>query len=128
MASDATAHDPARGARWITWTQIALVFVGLCYVVLGLVFLPLFPVLIAADGGDAPPAAFTLALSIIMLLVCLGFGAGNFVVAWGLSRRAKWAWILALVLGGIYAPSGCLPFGVLVLYGMLNGDTRALFD
>ncbi|MCK6505614.1 hypothetical protein L6R53_19815 [Myxococcota bacterium] len=114
-------------SRFITWSQVTLVFVGACYLLLGIVMIPLFPMMAAADGNEVPPAV-ALGFSLFILVVAAGFGLLNFVAAWGLGRRAKWAWIMTIILGGIYAPSGCMPFGVLLLYAMLNAEGRAQFE
>lgn len=114
-------------SRTITWAQVTLVFVGVCYMLLGVVMVPLFPMMAAADGNELP-AGLSLIFSLFILAVAGGFGLLNFVAAWGLGRRAKWAWIMTLILGGIYAPSGCMPFGVFLLYAMLNAEGRAQFE
>lgn len=114
-------------SRFITWSQITLVFVGVCYILLGIVMVPLFPLMAAEDGAELPPA-LSWGFGLFILLVSGAFGLLNFVAAWGLGRRAKWAWIMTLILGGIYAPSGCMPFGAFLLYAMLNAEGRAQFD
>ncbi|MCB9778858.1 MAG: hypothetical protein H6742_09865 [Alphaproteobacteria bacterium] len=117
------SSSPA-GARWVRITQATLVFVGLCYLALGVAMVPLAPFMLETDQGDPLAGAF----GVILFFVCAVFGAFNFVVAWGLGTRAKWAWIAGIVLGAMYAPSGCMPFGVAVLYGLLCADGRAEFD
>lgn len=112
------------GARWVRITQGTLVFVGLTYFLLGIVMVPLAPFMLETGEGDP----FAMAFAAVMFLVCAGFGAFNLVVVWGLGSRAKWAWIAGLILGAMYAPSGCMPFGALILYGLLNADGKAEFD
>ena len=47
----------------------------------------------------------------------------------GLSRGAKWGWIMSIVVGALYVPNlCCLPVGVFLLYAMLNDDVRQAFS
>ena len=113
--------------RWIGWSRAVLVFVAVSYVFLGIAMVPLFPLMSQEDGSNLP-RAFTLGLGLFMLLVCLGIAGVNLLAAWGLGGRKKWAWILTLILGGMYAPTACLPFGVVLLYAMLHKEGREAFD
>lgn len=110
-------------SRWILW------FCGAMYVLIGIAMGVLIPFGIVADPTMDDDAglvvggcfgAFSFALS-------TGFGALNFLAASGLARRQKWAWIATVVIGAIYAPSICLPFGGALLYGMLNDEVRKAY-
>jgi hypothetical protein len=119
----------ADGDPWVGHCRLILFFTGACYVFLGLALGALFaftPVL-AESGGDPPPPAFGWFMGAVMALFCSGFGAMNFVAAWGLGRGEKWGWVIGLILGAMYAPSICLPIGALLLYGLLNERTRRRF-
>ena len=107
---------------WIKFSVVTLWFCGAIYVLIGLVgvIFGALPALSSARGG----AAFGVLFGGMFLLVGVGCGIGNFVAAVGLARRRKWAWIVTVIIGGIYAPSGCLPFGAILLYAMLRKGVR----
>ena len=106
---------------WIKWTRICLIFVGICYVALGILFTPFLFL------DPEIPLALQLIFAALLLLVGVGVGIVNFLAAWGLGRGAKWAWVVTIILGATYAPSGCLPFGVFFLIAMLNNDVRKAY-
>ncbi|MEZ4238615.1 MAG: hypothetical protein R3F59_21185 [Myxococcota bacterium] len=119
------------GDPWITACRGVLWFTGACYLLLGLASGPLFGFATMVDPETkAPPEIALVAGAVgggVMLVVCGGIAAVNFAAAWGLVRGRMWAWVLTLIVGGIYAPSGCLPFGAVLLYGVLNERTRKRF-
>ena len=114
-------QDVILTSPWIKWTRICLIFVGICYCGLGIVFSPLVFV------DPEMPLAFQLFFVALLLVFGVGIGAVNFAAAWGLAKGAKWAWITTVILGATYAPSGCLPFGVLILIAMLKTDVREAY-
>ena len=121
-AAEALDVPALRFARW------TLVFCGLMYILMGVGAGPLVAWSVQADHpGEPVSSGFTVGLSLVMFLFIAGFGSLNFVAVWGLGRGAKWAWIMALVLGGIYLPSGCFPFGAIVLYGLLKDEVRKAY-
>jgi len=115
--------DEIQNDGWLRATRYVLIFTGACYL------LVIGPVIIEHKFHDAHMSPdFTHALEIgarvVMLAVCGGAAALNFAAAWGLARGKKWAWIMALVLGGLYAPSICMPLGGVILYGLLREPVR----
>jgi tetratricopeptide (TPR) repeat protein len=111
--------SPATPLPWLTAASGALVLAGVVYVALG----PLFMVFLQQSGGfEEPVFAAAFGVGICGLLVAVGLG--NAVAAWGLMRRAKWGWVLALVFAVLYAPSACFPLGILLLYGLLREDSK----
>jgi hypothetical protein len=96
--------------------------------VLGVVF----AVVVLAGGLDEPgqrplPDPFRTVVAVASLALCGGLGGLNIVAAIGLGRRAYWGWLMALVVGAIYVPSGCLPFGAVIVYALLREDARLAF-
>jgi hypothetical protein len=114
-------------ATWVGHAQSVLWFVGACYVLLGIVFMPLYGWGMSQDMPPEVGVPFAIVTGLLGLVCCGGFGVVNFVAAWGLGLRAKWAWILTLCLGAIYLTSACLPFGAVLLYAMLEDNGRKLF-
>lgn len=117
---------------WVRHARTTLNVVGVFYVLIGLAALPAIyfaftadPAVTAEMGGLA--TALGIGLGVFTLAISVGVGALNFVAASGLRRGRKWAWYLTVVLGGIYTPSACLPFGVILLYGMLRDEVRSMF-
>lgn len=117
------ALDPwVNRARWILW------FCGIVYLLLGLVTGPI-------TAGLVTDPEMPQWLSIVILLgctlftfaICGGIGLLNLATANGLGRGSKWAWYAALVIGGLYLPSGCCLFGGVLMAAMLNDKTRRLF-
>jgi len=74
------------------------------------------------SGGSDLLSAFLLALACGLVGVLCGWG--NFVVARGLDERRRWAWNAALIIGAVYAPSVCLPFGWVILRVVLSDDAK----
>jgi hypothetical protein len=113
---------------WIGYARSTLWFCGLVYIVLGLALGPLMGLPMLSDPDTRTMGiVLTLVYTVVCLVFCGGFGVFNLAAASGLGRGKKWAWIAAVAIGGIYAPSACCLFGVVLLYGMLNDKTRRLF-
>ena len=75
-----------------------------------------------------PDAMVLVPVGVLMFVLGGGFGVVNFVAAWGLGARKMWGFIAALVLAAMYLPSGCMPFGAVLGYGLLGHEpTRKLF-
>lgn len=110
---------------WVERSRMVLNLVGAAYLLLGLVGGPAYGLLFSQD--PTLPASFGYVMGGIVGCTGIGMGLANFVASWGLGQRAKWAWIAAVVLGAMYLPSGCMPFGGLVLYGLLQDDSRKAF-
>lgn len=116
-----------RGLPWVKWARYCLVFAGICYVIIGFAS-PLVWYSVPPEARVEPTVQYILIGGIgLTALISLVIGALNFVAARGLVNGRKWAWFLSLVIGAIYAPSACLPLGVVILYGLLREDTRTLF-
>ena len=116
--------------KWIGRVRGILYLVGVMYIVLGVVGAPLISMGFMNDPSlTDDPVAPWLGYGTGALMFCCsgGFGIFNFIAARGLKSGRKWAWILSLCLGGIYAPSACLPFGALILFGLLQADVRSVF-
>lgn len=113
---------------WVVYG--CLIFCAFSYLALGLgMSLGGGMAWLMTDPGDPPmPEAIELGFSIMMLVVCAGVALLNVVAAFGLSRRAKWGWFVSLGLAALYAPSGCLPFGVAMLLVLLRTETRSAFE
>lgn len=107
----------------------SLVLCSLCYVVLGVLLGPLGGMAFLLDDPGSPPmpAAVQLGFSILIVVICLGVALLNCLAAFGLARRAKWAWFLSVILGVMYAPSLCMPFGLAILLPLFSEKTRAAF-
>lgn len=131
--SDMSAIDLSTDG-WLKWTVAVLRFVGVAYVALGVCLGGLFLMpMMLAGSADAPPglgeqAMINAALAPVFLLFSVAIGAVNFVVASALVKRKSWAWFGALILGGLYAPSICLPFGAVILYALLRPGVKQAYD
>lgn len=114
---------------WVFRSQLTLGFCGVSYVLLG-VGLPVLMTLPMMMDPSMPAEVAVLfggIFGVVSLVMGVGIGLVNFAAAWGLGRRAKWAWFLTVALGGLYAPSICLPFGAVLLYGMLDDTVRKAY-
>lgn len=100
------------------WTSSAL------YVLSGLAMAVFFAFMAKEEKDGA--IAFII-LGFASLGACLGMAVFAGVVAWQLGERKFWAWICALILGGLYVPSLFIVLGVLVLLGALRRDVVAWF-
>jgi hypothetical protein len=110
-------------------TRSVLWFCGVVYVLIGILLGPLMSTPITRDPALSSTArvAILAGMTLVSCTTGVGFGVFNLVTAAGLGRGAKWAWFASVIIGAIYAPSCCLPFGAVVLHGMLNEKTRRLF-
>jgi hypothetical protein len=113
---------------WIRAVRYTLIFTGVCY----LLFIPIGPLMALTRFNDphmstAFNLGFGIGFSLIMFVICGGIAVLNFAAASGLRKGKYWAWIVGLVLGGLYAPSICLPLGTIILFGLLREDSRNLY-
>jgi hypothetical protein len=117
---DAPAMPPR--SSWFGVVKGLLWFSGICYVLIGAVAGPAMGWAMTVDGEV--PVFVGWLIGIGTFLFCAAFGGANFAAAIGLDRETKWGWIVSLVLAAMYAPSGCLPIGVLMLVGLLQDGVR----
>lgn len=118
---DLDAMGPLRWARW------TLMVVGVLYLLMAVGFTPLFIWSMGQDPEAQLSGVAELIIGLVMFVFIAGFGVLNFVAVWGLGKGAKWGWFVALILGGMYLPSGCMPFGAVILYGLLNDKVRKAY-
>lgn len=111
---------PAMFAAQVTLVVCGVVYLLLCLGGFAIAAIPLFV-------GFNSDTAIIFVEGIALVLVGIFMGLWNFATAAGLGIRAKWAWFSALVLGGIYVSSACLPFGAVLLYATLNDRGRKAF-
>lgn len=111
---------------WVGRSRTILKLGGTFFVLLGLLGGP-----VGTSGlwvRSDVSVGMAVGLTFLATLVALGLfgtvGVLNFVAAAGLKRGARWGWILTVLVGLLYTLSACMPFGLLLLYGMLNGRTR----
>lgn len=117
---------------WVRLSQGTLCFVSLSY---GLMALGLTPLMAAMPFFDPElahePEELKWGISLTMAaisVVCLGgYALVPLIAALGLQRRALWGWVLALILGAMLTPSACLPFGALILVGILHPEGRVVY-
>ena len=115
---------------YMGWARIALWVAGAFYGLLGLAMPPLLYLSFTMDPelqGEAFAPWFGAGFGVFGLLCSGGIGALNVAVAVGLGRGSKWAWFGGLILGGIYLPSICLPFGVVIFLALLQTEARGLY-
>ena len=124
----APSAQRAEGANHVTILAY-LSFAQAALIAGGLVF---FSVLLSDTGLLSTRSEFWL-LFRNMALVLLGFGALSGIThaaaGWGLLRRARWARVLALVLGAISlfsVPVGTA-LGIYALWALSRPDSRAQF-
>ena len=118
-----TGDDPWR--NYVPWT---LYLCGALYALLGVGSgLMLLGLGGAAALDDVGSGIIVWVNAVFLFVLCAGVAALNLAVGWGFGRGRRWAWFGAVIFGGIYAPSICLPFGAVLLYGCLNDRTRRAF-
>lgn len=120
--------DDAYEGPWIRVSQGILVFVGAAYLLLGLLAGGVYSGLPLLMMADDPDMVMMVPMGIVMFVCCGGVGLVNLVAAWGLGAHKFWAWMIALILGAMYLTSACMPFGALLLFGLVADEpTRKLF-
>lgn len=74
-----------------------------------------------------PSEGYGKGLAIFLLLFCFGLAVGVEVLMAGLRKRRFWAWIVGIIVSGVYVPSVFLPLGALGLWGLLAAGSRKAF-
>ena len=105
--------------------QAVLLVFGVLYVLIGVGLGVLYGSLGFVDP-ELPPV-FGVMMGLMMFVCSGGFGVAMIASAVGLQARSKWAWVGALVVGGMFAGSACMPIGLFLLYAMLVEDTRRVY-
>ena len=110
-------------------TRACLWFCGAVYVILGLFGAPWawFMFTLDPEIPDELAVPMGIGFAAVMLVLCGGIGALNIAAAVGLGSGRRWAWVVAIVLGGMYVTSACLPFGAIMLYQLLQEDVRKAY-
>lgn len=112
---------------WIRAVRYTLIGTGLCYA-LGILTAPVMVIRTLNDSrAEDKQIGFAIGMAATIALVCAGAAALNFVGAYGLRNGKMWGWVIGLIVGAIYAPSACFPFGVLILYGLLRERSRGFY-
>jgi hypothetical protein len=93
---------------------------AVAYVLFG-IFLLLLPRLV--ETSESYGSGF----AVFFLLFCLALAAGIEILVIGLKRRRFWAWIIGIIVSGMYVPSLFLPLGTLGLWGLLAAGSRKSF-
>ncbi|MCA9488266.1 MAG: hypothetical protein KC621_00015 [Myxococcales bacterium] len=111
---------------WIGRSRTVLALGGTFFVLVGVLSGPL-----ATSGVWVQPdlsVGMAVGMTFLATLASLGLfatvGVLNFVASAGLKRGARWGWILTVLIGVLHTLSMCMPFGLFLLYGMLNERTR----
>jgi uncharacterized membrane protein YedE/YeeE len=93
-------------------------------VFLSLIGFPFTYLIISEDAvlNNDEEIIFTVIMGGFIFLVSIVVSFLNFVVAYGLKKRRKWAWIGGLILGAIYTASICFPFGAVILFALFKNQ------
>ncbi|MFO0659144.1 MAG: hypothetical protein U0165_04850 [Polyangiaceae bacterium] len=111
---------------WLQFTRIVLFCNGLFYLPL-IVFSPFHFYDMAVHASIPERRAIFCVVLLISLVFCGGLSLASFSAAWGIVRRKRWAWIIAVISGGLYVPSCLFPIGAVMLYGLLRDHVRRAF-
>ncbi len=65
--------------------------------------------------------------TLVMSLLSIAIVALIELVIRGLKAHKSWAWVLSIILGGIYFFSIYLPLGAIILWGVLSKESKVLF-
>lgn len=111
--------------KWIDYARYTLIFCWVCYVFLAFLGFPIAYLATLEDRtlSDDEKLLFIGILGGLLFVISIIIGVLNFAVSDGLKKRRKWAWIGGLILGILYVPSACLPFGGVILYAMIKNQT-----
>lgn len=113
---------------WVHRARLVLMFCGGVYVLFGIALAPLMYLMFTLDPSMGESGwIFGLVMAVFTFGVCFVVGVANLLASRGLRKGARWGWVLALILGATYLPSGCFPFGAIVLYALLNEEVRQAY-
>lgn len=127
--ADQTWDDPEPLPPWVHYVRWTLIGLGLVYFVLGLGLGGTIGVGMAVDPAIPYPQGLILGggIGTFTFGLCTAFGVLNLVASRGLNKGRKWGWFVAMVLAAIYLGSACIPFGVVILVGLLRDDVRGIY-
>ena len=72
----------------------------------------LFLVPFIGEAEEDIPKGLIFFLGAVLTLLCAGFAVVPELAIYGLRRRKRWGWILGLIIGGLYTPSGFFFLGI----------------
>jgi hypothetical protein len=107
-------------------TVICFHISAVLYVVLGILLLVIFASFPLSDLQI--PNRFWLTYGIISCLLCIALAIGVEIVVWGLTKLKYWAWIVGIMICGLYVTSLFIILGGLGLWGLLDTGTQAAFQ
>lgn len=112
----------------VGWARMVLNFCGAVYLLLFLLMPVLFYMQMPPEMME-DPFGIGMFAGILLGTGCMGIVvvALNFAAARGLAAGKAWGWYIGLALGMLYLPSGCLPFGAVILIGLLGEKARNLY-
>lgn len=112
---------------------LSIAFLGFCAAIMVLIALAALAGAVffaiaqpPSSPGDPPP----LVMAVIMVfeaVFLLAFGAPYALGAYGLGRRRKWGFVLALVGYGLWLGGCCAPFAIYFYWALLRERTRKQF-
>lgn len=114
---------------WLRICQLILVICGLSYGIFGLSCGFFYSGTVGLDPtvGVTESVLFAVLGALVALGLCVAVALINFIAAVGLIQRQPWGRFLTIAIGVFYTPSGCFPLGLILLYGMFQPNTRAIF-
>lgn len=122
--------EEARGdLPMVRLASLVMFFLGGVYILFGLLFGVVYSAIPFIDSSmDSAEAAFFVGFGVVFgVLMAAVFGLPMVAGGYGLRQGKMWAWILTVCVGGLFATSACMPFGIFLLYAMLNETTRNAF-
>ena len=114
--------DPGLWLRYTRWAIRVLGGLWILYALSGVCML-----VWALMNPDYPMIGVLLMTGASMAAASGGFGALHLLIAWRLGKGSRLAWVLGILLGIFYVPTGCLPLGVGILAVLLNAKVRKGF-
>lgn len=128
--SDKQFLEEARGdlpmVRLASWVMF---FLGGIYILFGVLFGLVYSAIPLMDSSmENGEAMFFVGFGVVFGVLMAGiFGVPIVAGGYGLRQGKMWAWVLTVCVGGLFATSACMPFGIFLLYAMLNETTRNAF-
>jgi hypothetical protein len=126
MSPDPVTSEPppAASRSLVILALVCLHLSAVLYVLLGVGFRVLFTHIGRGDPQFDRDAGL---IGTGIVLLCVTLAVGIEVVAYGIRKRRFWAWIVGLIIFGIYLPSVFFPLGALGLWGLLARGSRMEF-
>ena len=123
-SDDDLFDDPRMGNPWLRNATLCLNLIGAIYLLSAVFGGPGYGYVLSNEGA---PLLLAIGIAAVLFLVSISFSLVLFLTAFLIGRGNKLGWVLGLIFGVLFSPFLCPPIGLVILYGLLNAQSRKTF-